>query len=839
MNKMEDNKLDVLSLEDEYMDDNLICKLAPAIGRCRSLTTLKLKNNHFTSEGVAALASELGSSDALTHIDLSGNQIGKKGVNDLLMATRTWPESKLASLILSDCFKTGDALAAVETIVNELPRLCSVSTLVLNDNEIGTDAALRLADFLHGDSTLTTLDLSSNSIGAGGISIANALRVNSALQSLDLSENNMADSNIGMAFIACLNCYNTTLTKLALVGNGIGEAKDWGIDNILERNTLLHKLHSNNLSDAEKADKAHSEVFAWNEKQLGDQGASLVSRMLATNTTVKKLSLTNNNISVAGCRSLSGLLTANTNFAHLNLEGNEAGQYGCQVLAQAISVAPKLSFLSLKNNSIGSSGVMSLMSAFAQSHRQTVKRRSIIPGKPAATPHRAALHHLDLGSNFIGSEGVASLAMAMKSSLRLLFLSLRDNCIGAEGARELSTVLMSHGCPLSHLDLGENGLGDEGAIHIAAGLQHNTHLLRLELCGNKIAVEGTKAISRCLGVNKSLEQLSLRDNNLGDKGAKVLTTGMTKADEEEDRHHHTHFGLMHNKHLVKMDLWGNGIGDKGATSLIVGLQKNKTLKTLILGNNKLEDSKGTFAEALAPAGWKSSLTSLDLQYNSFTGDALKFLAKSLSDKKSTVRSLDLSRNKIMVGKEDVWRKEHHHHHHERRASHTHREIERVQQSREKNGKNLFDLLSKSHSLTDLNLRANNLRNAETQVLPMHTSTHICTQPLTRTLVSMQILAAALAKNTTLRSLDVSDNNVSGADGVQKLAKVLAKGKSLTKLDMRGNTLGDTGAQAIAKAFNHSHSLKSVDLGFNMVSDYDTHALVHASILVSYASSLCR
>jgi hypothetical protein len=47
--------------------------------------------------------------------------------------------------------------------------------------------------------------------------------------------------------------------------------------------------------------------------------------------------------------------------------------------------------------------------------------------------------------------------------------------------------------------------------------------------------------------------------------------------------------------------------------------------------------------------------------------------------------------------------------------------------------------------------------------------------------------------------------------------VLAKGKSLTKLDMRGNTLGNDGAQAMAKAFSHSHTLKSIDLGFNLVS----------------------
>jgi hypothetical protein len=35
----------------------------------------------------------------------------------------------------------------------------------------------------------------------------------------------------------------------------------------------------------------------------------------------------------------------------------------------------------------------------------------------------------------------------------------------------------------------------------------------------------------------------------------------------------------------------------------------------------------------------------------------------------------------------------------------------------------------------------------------------------------QLLAAALAKNHTIKTLDLSDNRVSGMEGVQKLCKV--------------------------------------------------------------------
>jgi Ran GTPase-activating protein (RanGAP) involved in mRNA processing and transport len=551
---LEAGTIDTLSLEDEYLNDGHLGKLASAIGGCRSLTSLKLKNNHFTNTGFAALASHLESSDTVTYIDISGNQIGA-GVSDLVNAMKSWKEPKLETLILSDCFKSPDASIAISTIITVLRELNSVKTLVLNDNELGPEA-MKLAKLLSEDKNLTKLDISSNLIDTdGGVAIAKALQKNATLQSLDLSENAMSSSEVGIAFADTLNSSNTTLTSLAL---GIGEGTDWGIDNILERNALLRKLGENTLSDAEKADKTQSEVFAWDSKALGDAGAQLVSRMLATNSTVKKLSLANNDISVGGCKELRDLLTTNNSISHVNLEGNSAGPQGLKVLAKAVSESSKLSFLNLKNNGVGSRGLIALTSALAQEHRRAVAaasgalspkkseqgsptRRKTTHGgrKVSSSPttkgttkvvrrsiasvqqHNSSLHHLDLAENSICKEGANQLTNVMKNNLRLIFLSLRTNNIGPEGAKDLSTVLTSHSCILSHLDVGENNLGDEGASFIADGMKQNMHLRRLMLCGNGIGPDGTRAISRCLGANKTLEILSLRDNKLGDPGAKV------------------------------------------------------------------------------------------------------------------------------------------------------------------------------------------------------------------------------------------------------------------------------------------------------------------------------
>jgi Ran GTPase-activating protein (RanGAP) involved in mRNA processing and transport len=67
------------------------------------------------------------------------------------------------------------------------------------------------------------------------------------------------------------------------------------------------------------------------------------------------------------------------------------------------------------------------------------------------------------------------------------------------------------------------------------------------------------------------------------------------------------------------------------------------------------------------------------------------------------------------------------------------------------------------------------------------------------------LAEALAANTVLTSLTLSDNYI-GVEGAKALAEALVQNKSLAELSIKGNELGDEGVEALATALLVSERL---------------------------------
>ena len=93
------------------------------------------------------------------------------------------------------------------------------------------------------------------------------------------------------------------------------------------------------------------------------------------------------------------------------------------------------------------------------------------------------------------------------------------------------------------------------------------------------------------------------------------------------------------------------------------------------------------------------------------------------------------------------------------------------------------------------------------------------------------LAHALHHNSTLRKLDLSNNNISNA-GAVALAQALHHNSTLRKLDLSNNNISDGGAVALAQALHHNTTLESLGLSTNNTSNNaigreGTHQLVQA------------
>ncbi|CAJ1368041.1 unnamed protein product [Effrenium voratum] len=133
---------------------------------------------------------------------------------------------------------------------------------------------------------------------------------------------------------------------------------------------------------------------------------------------------------------------------------------------------------------------------------------------------------LRLNDNDIGDAGVGLLAEALRENRCLATLSLNRNRIGALGAAQLSQTLASSA--LTQLDLSQNGLGDEGVVHLAEGLSNPRGLLVLELQVNRVGDAGAQALAAVLPQTR-LRQLHLRDNQISGPGAMALAEALPRS----------------------------------------------------------------------------------------------------------------------------------------------------------------------------------------------------------------------------------------------------------------------------------------------------------------------
>lgn len=92
----------------------------------------------------------------------------------------------------------------------------------------------------------------------------------------------------------------------------------------------------------------------------------------------------------------------------------------------------------------------------------------------------------------------------------------------------------------------------------------------------------------------------------------------------------------------------------------------------------------------------------------------------------------------------------------------------------------------------------------------------------------KILASALKRNTTLRSLQLGVNNL-GNEGAKTIADALTENKSLRELNLEYNGIEREGAKVIASLLEKSGSLTSLDVGYNEIDNEGVTAIARALV----------
>nr|XP_021325110.1 protein NLRC5 isoform X16 [Danio rerio] len=616
--------------------------------------------------------------------------------------------------------------------------------------------------------------------GEGYKALASALRSNpSHLIELDLRGNDPGQSGV-KELTELLQDPHCTLKTLRFLSPAADEGCQF-VTGILGKNPLL--LKELNLSDCELGDTGVNQLSALLQDKhckpktlmlrgcgLKEETCSALATVLGSDTSLKELDMSNNNLQDLGVKKLqSGLENTNCTLEKLSLSDCNISEEGYKALASALRSNPShLIELNLRGNDPGQSGVKELTELLQDPHCTLKTLRFLSP---------AAEEFCQFVTGIVG-----------KNPLLLKELYLSDHELGDTRVNQLSALLQDKHCTVSTLILHNCGLTKESCSALASALSSDTSLKELDLCNNNLQDSGVKKLqselqntnwrlkklrlSKCdlteescsalasvlTSDSSSLKDLDLSNNNLQDSGVKLLSDGLKDSKLEklslsdcsisEEGYKALASALRSNpSHLIELDLRGNDPGQSGVKELIELLQDPLcTLKTLRF-LSPAADEACQFVTGIVGKNLLL-LKELNLSDRQLGDTRVNQLSALLQDKHCTLNTLMLNNNRITA---------------EGCAALT----------------SAFNL--NPSNLMELTLSGNKLEDSGVE--------KIC----------------SLLKNTQcrLKKLSLSDCRIT-EEGYKSLTLSLKSNSHLIELDLRGNDPGQSGVKELTELLQDPH-----------------------------------
>jgi Ran GTPase-activating protein (RanGAP) involved in mRNA processing and transport len=347
----------------------------------------------------------------------------------------------------------------------------------------------------------------------------------------------------------------------------------------------------------------------------------------------------------------------------------------------------------------------------------------------------------------------------------------------------LGEMLESDRCAFKTLNLANNGTVDEGARYIIKGLKGNASVTDLDLSENGItesSAERLADVARGLWrdghkINDCLiKKIILSDNNFGAAGCRLLVRAFTAENFQHLEMANCGAGFSSAKIVAEnvrevatrwrvLDLRGNNLGRQGLNLIFWGLRQNRSLRVLLLGDNRAGPMFGSDDDAL-------------LRH----GVALQRALRA----NVVLRDLDLSYNGIDS----------------------------------QGGVNLFEALLENYTIRRVNLRGNVLDDDVQEALAnlFRYNDVIEELDLGENKMGYQCclsIAEGIECNRALKILRVDYNNLSSAGNMclEAFVRCISMNTSLRVLIMDGNKLGSEWGVQLADALARNNTLVKVSL----------------------------
>ena len=478
--------------------------------------------------------------------------------------------------------------------------MASAAVNGLNNNQIPQEAGEALASVIMHNTRLEELYLDSNNLGIGTKKVAKSLQHIRTLKMLSLSSNNIPQEACEELALAIKS--NEHLEKLSLSDNNLYSSAFVILNSLAIIATLT--------------------VLDLNNNQIPQEAGEALASLIMHNTRLEELYLSSNNLGI-GTMKIAKSLQHITTLKVLSLDNNNIPQEACEELAVAIQSNEQLEKLSLNDNNLHSSAIVILNSLVTIATLKVLRlNNNQIPqeaGEALASVimHNTRLEELYLGSNNLGI-GTVKIAKSLQHITTLKVLSLDNNNIPQEASEELAVAIKSNE-QLEKLWLNGNHL-HSSAIVILNSLATITTLKVLDLSNNQMPQEAGEALASVIMHNTRLEDLYLNSNNLGIGTMKVAKS------------------LLHITTLRVLSLENNYIPQEACNEVALVIKSNTYFKQLYLDNNCLHSSLVLILQALQCF---SNLSVISIYGNTITKEAGNLLA-SVITRNTELKELQLN-----------------------------------------------------------------------------------------------------------------------------------------------------------------------------------------------------
>ena len=389
-----------------------------------------------------------------------------------------------------------------------------------------------------------------------------------------------------------------------------------GLDAIvkaLERKTTLEEI---NLSDN------FPEVFRYSHDEVREWPQTL-AKVLEGSQNLRKLSLAEMHLELTSFIPIIQSLQNKKTLSVLNLVRNRLEDATVQnELIELLKTTPSIEKISLGQSSIATDTVTQIIQILP-SHLKSLNIAELGLGddemveisKELGRFH--SLEKLNLSSNTFMCRGAAALANLLKTnrSIQKLFLDWMPS-LGAEGIISIAEVLKDHNRTLEHITLNETFAGIDAVTAIANIFSENKTLKILDIGNNDLKTEELITLKNSLESNRPpIEGFMIPCNY---PYVEFLPDGTERAIEPDE--------FL-----------------KASADLINILKKIPTIKNL--GYSDRYQISSIEVDAIASLIQSAQLTSLDLCTSRIPPDGLIMIAKALKANK-TLESLALDLNEV-------------------------------------------------------------------------------------------------------------------------------------------------------------------------------------------------